>query len=487
VSDSDTPHDEILARLDHYRQFLSGEEQARLVAALEQPRLPAIRVNTLKIDEAAARDRWPLWYGWEIAPVPFCAAGWQIHAQDQRIGETLEFQHGYYYIQDAASMLPAEMFSDQESPLVLDMAAAPGGKTTHLASRFEDRGVIVANDTSNKRIAALRSNLQTWGAMGVLITNAPGERFGRWFPETFDRVLVDAPCSGDTLRITTGRRLREVSDTERANLCQRQGALLTSAFQAVRPGGEIVYSTCTMAPEEDEAILDELLRTYPGAAQIDVLDHLPVTAPGLTLAAYDPQVERAIRLWPHLYQTSGFFAARIRKLRSTANDIACDPPPARPWVQTGMRPLSRQNQAQITGSVYQNFGFDLAAEIETCKLTLWQREKSVYAIPERIVLQFGDLPNVGAGFLAGQMTGEQFVPSHELITRYEEQFVAGRVALDDEQTAIWMQGRDLRDVPEIPYAPGAVILLEDARGRFVGRGTVQRDRVRNLLPRRLTQ
>jgi 16S rRNA (cytosine1407-C5)-methyltransferase len=384
-------------------------------------------------------------------------------------------------------MLPAEMFSDQESPLVLDMAAAPGGKTTHLASRFGDRGVIVANDTSHKRIAALRSNLQTWGAMGVLITNAPGERFGRWFPETFDKVLIDAPCSGDTLRITTGRRSREVSDKEREQLCIRQSALLLSAFQAVRLGGEIVYATCTMAPEEDEAILDELLRAYPGAVQIDALDHLPVTAPGLALAAYDPQVERAIRLWPHLYQTSGFFAARIRKLRSMGADIERDPPPARPWMQTGMRPLSRQNQAQITGSVWQDFGFDLAAEIEARKLALWQREKSIYAMPERIVLQFGDLPNVGAGFLAGQMTGEQFVPSHELITRYEGRFVAGRVALGDEQIAIWLQGRDLRDMPEMPHAPGAVILLEDARGRFVGRGAVQRDRVRNLLPRRLTR
>ncbi|MBN1564415.1 MAG: hypothetical protein JXA10_11290, partial [Anaerolineae bacterium] len=346
-----------------------------------------------------------------------------------------------------------------------------------------DRGVIVANDTSNKRIAALRSNLQTWGALGVLITNAPGERFGRWFPETFDKVLLDAPCSGDTLRITTGRRSREVSDSERANLCQRQGALLVSALQAVRPGGEIVYSTCTMAPEEDEAILDELLRTYPDAAQIDVLDHLPVTAPGLALAAYDLQVKRAIRLWPHLYHTSGFFAARIRKLRSIAGDISPDAPPARPWVQTGLRPISRQNQAQITDSVQQAFGFDLAAQ----QVTLWQRDKSVHAIPERIVSQFGDLPNVGAGFLVGQMGGDQFIPSHELITRYEAQFGGGRLALDADQLAIWLQGRDLRSVPAMPYAAGSVILLVDERGRFVGRGKVQRDRVRNLLPRRLTQ
>ncbi|MBN1565518.1 MAG: hypothetical protein JXA10_16855, partial [Anaerolineae bacterium] len=129
---SDDLHDEILDRLDHYRQFLSVADQERLIAALERPRLPALRVNTLKIAEPVARERWPAWYGWEIEPVPFCAAGWQIRQRDepgQRMGDTLEFQHGYYYIQDAASMLPAEMFSEHDAPLILDLAAAPGGKT----------------------------------------------------------------------------------------------------------------------------------------------------------------------------------------------------------------------------------------------------------------------------------------------------------------------------------------------------------------------
>ncbi len=100
-------------------------------------------------------------------------------------------------------------------------------------------------------------------------------------------------------------------------------------------------------------------------------------------------------------------------------------------------------------------------------------------------MQFGDLPNVGAGFLAGQMVDDQFIPSHELITRYEGRFVRGRVTLDAAQAAIWMQGRDLRDI--LPDRLGALILLEDTHGRFIGRGTVQRERVRNLLPRRLTQ
>ena len=480
--------DEIRDRLDHYRQFLGAAEMAQLVESLERPRPPAIRVNTLKIGVDEARRTWPEWYGWTVQPVPFCAAGWQVLAQDQPIGHTLEFNMGCYYIQDAASMLPAEMFAPDDAPLILDMAAAPGGKTTHLACRFEDRAVIVANDTSASRVTALRSNLQTWGVMGALVTSTPGERFGRWFPETFDKVLLDAPCSGDTLRASTGRRARTVSDRERQALCQRQRALLLGAFQTVRPGGEIVYATCTLAPEEDEAVLDELLKAYPQQAEIETVDHLPelARAPGLPsngTRPFDPGVRRAIRLWPHLYQTSGFFAARIRKTGSIP--VRPDTPPARPWAQTGLAPLARGDRARVIADLLQGYGFDLEAVMEAQGLALWAREGLVHAISERLAAQFPDLPHAAVGFLIGQWAEGQFIPSHELVTRFATRFVGRRVPLSDEQAALWREGRDLREMLDLPYPPGTVILLEDSRGRFLGRGKVLRDRIRNLLPRRV--
>jgi 16S rRNA (cytosine1407-C5)-methyltransferase len=475
--------DELFERLERYDQFLDPGERARLREALEQPRLPAIRVNTLKIGIEQARQTWPERYGWTVQPVSFCAAGWQITGYDQPLGDTLEFQNGYYYIQDAASMLPAEMFSDHAAPLILDLAAAPGGKTTHLASRYADRGVILANDTSAKRITALRANLQNWGVFGALVTNYPGERLGRWFPETFDRVLIDAPCSGDTLRITTGRKTRTISDREHEALCQRQEALLLSAFQAVRPGGEIVYSTCTMSPAEDEAVLDDLLRRYPQQAVIDRVDHLMVDAPGLDSdgrAVFDPQVRHAIRLWPHLYQTSGFFAARIRKTESIP--VEPEPIPSRAWEQSGLTRISDKIEAQIVAQWAQDFGFAVRPE----SITLWQRDKLIFAIPARLVAVFAGLPHAAAGLMIGQQDGERFIPSHELITRFEAQFTRPRLALADDQRALWLAGRDLRGVSDVPYPPGALILLEDEQGRFLGRGSVQRDRVRNLLPKRFT-
>jgi len=478
-------NDNLRARLDRYQQLLSPAELARLEASLAQPHPPALRINTLKMAIEKARETWPAWYGWEIEPVPFCPAGWQVLRQEQPIGGTLEHELGYYYVQDAASMLPAELFSAHAAPLILDLAAAPGGKTTHLASRYADRSLILANDSSVARITALRSNLQTWGVFGALVTNFPGECLGRWFPETFDRVLLDAPCSGETFRPVGGGRGRFVSERERAALCQRQDALLLSAFLAARPGGEIVYATCTLAPEEDEAILDGLLRRYPSAVAVETVENAP-DAPALATDGariFDPAVRRAIRLWPHHYQTSGFFAARLRKRESVP--VEPEERPVRPWSQTGLAPLGRAEVAHLRADWEALYDFDLGAVLDELGLTLWMRERLLFAVPERLIAFFGDLPHAAAGLLAGQEVDGQIIPSHELITRFSRAFSGARIPLYEAQVALWRQGRDLRPAPDAPYPPGTVVLLQDERGRFVGRGRLLDDRLRNLLPRRI--
>ncbi|MGH2592120.1 MAG: NOL1/NOP2/sun family putative RNA methylase, partial [Anaerolineae bacterium] len=302
-----------LDNLEPYRHLLSLTDLAQIEASIQRPLLPDLRINTLKIGVDEARQAWPAWYGWDVQPLPFCSTGWRIADGGAELSRTIEHRMGFYYIQDAASMLPAEMFRFEEEsrPLVLDMAASPGGKTTHLACKINDTGLIIANDTSGGRIGALRSNLQDWGAISTAITNYPGERFGNWFPEVFDKVLLDAPCSGESLRTAERRKSRPVSTKEREQLHQRQARLLTSAFQALKPGGQVAYATCTLAPEEDEAVVEALLNLYPQQATVEAVDRiLPIPAPGLASdgeRAFHPQVPRAVRLWPHLYDTSGFF------------------------------------------------------------------------------------------------------------------------------------------------------------------------------------
>src|SRR5512143_1177075 len=375
--------------LDRYRPLLTAEEFARLQDAVACPLPAALRVNTLKIDLDTARATWPIEYGWRVQPVPFCEAGWQISVHEESLSRTTEHRTGFYYLQDAASMLPAEMFDDSiEFPLILDMAASPGGKTTHLAGRIDDRGVILANDSSSGRIAALRANLQTWGAFSTALTSYPGERYGEWFPDTFDRVLLDAPCSGESLRTAERRKTRFVSQTERLQLQRRQVKLLDSALRAVKPGGQVVYSTCTLAPEEDEAVLDAVLKKYPQQIALESVDRLlPVPAPGLTRdgeQVFHSDMSKAVRLWPHLYDTSGFFAALMRKRDSLVSESSA--PPERSLKRAGFTVLKENERRAITARLKDTYGFDLEpVALARQRLELLQRNDAIYAVPEQLL------------------------------------------------------------------------------------------------------
>jgi 16S rRNA (cytosine1407-C5)-methyltransferase len=473
------------AFLERYRDLLSAAEFGQLLQAVQRPLPTAIRINILKIDLDEARRAWPVWYGWQVQPVPFCAAGWQVTGGN--VAKTLEHKMGFYYIHDAASMLPAEMFDfEQNEPLILDMAAAPGGKTTHLACKVGDRGLIIANDANRRRIPPLRAKLQDWGAMNAVVTNYPGEQFGSWFPETFDKVLLDAPCSGESLRTAERRKTQPVSAKERQALHRRQVVLLVSAFRALKPGGEVVYATCSLAPDEDEAVLDALLSLYPHQTTVETVDHLlPTPAPALASDeehSFHPHVPRAVRLWPHLYDTSGFFAAKIGKRDSV--DVQPSDPPARSLESAGFVQASQREAASICDHLLQVYGFDFEAVIERQGLGLWEHSGSVYAIPEPFLAHFADLPCVATGMQVGDLGEGGFAPSHELVARFGARFTACRLTLADDQAAVWLGGRDLRGVAS-QYPLGATILLENERGRFLGLGRVQSNRIRNLLPRRL--
>lgn len=470
--------------LDRFRSLLSPAEFEQLRQAVQRPLPHAIRINTLKIAiDDACRD-WPQWYGWQMRPVVFCDAGWQVSGEP--IAQTLEHKMGFLYIQDAASMLPVELFDfEQDGPLVLDLSAAPGGKATHLVCKMDGRGLLIANDFTGHRIPPLCDKLQDWGTMNAVITNYPGERFGEWFPETFDKVLLDAPCTGDSLRWAERRKPGSVSPRIRQAFHEQQLALLVSAFRAVKPGGEVVYATCSLAPEEDEAVLDAFLSLHPQATIEPVDDVLSKPAPALESYGermFHPDVGHAVRLWPHIYDTAGFFAALIRKQDSVA--VQPSDPPARPLASVGFDPMSQEGVMWLCDRLLQSYGFDLGVVIERQSLTLWMYEASAYAIPQRFVAQFADLPCVATGMRLGERVGEDFVPSHELVARFGAWFTDCRLRLSEQQREVWLAGREMRGMAT-GHPAGTIVLLEDERGRFLGLGKVLPNRIRNLLPRRL--
>ncbi len=226
---------------------------------------------------------------------------------------TLEHWAGHFYVQQASTGLAAPMLGAQPGDRVLDLCASPGGKLTHLADLMADSGCLVACDVDERRMRGLLGNLYRLCVTNVLVVAGDG----RNLPEDalFDRVLVDAPCSGEgTLR----RRSGDVPDQSKkfkAYVTRAQRALLEKAVRLTRPGGTVLYVTCTFAPEENEAVVSALLQSAP--VELEPLRLAVPHAPGLTSfdgALYDPRMEGAARIYPHHLDSGGLFMAKLRRL-----------------------------------------------------------------------------------------------------------------------------------------------------------------------------
>ncbi len=479
--------DPSIIALKRYEPYLSAEAYHALLATIHEPAPMALRVNLLKNDDPTrALEKWSGWYGWESSPVPFCSAGFQLMRYNTSPSQTVEHRLGYYYLQDAASMLPVSLFSPSTNQsITLDLAASPGGKTTQLVDNCQDTSLVIANDSSASRLPALKVVLQTWGALNTVITNYPGEKWGAWFPETFDRVLLDAPCSMESLRVSPSHPHRPITPDERSRLAARQLALLESAVAATRIGGEIVYSTCTLAPEEDEAVLDAFLKAHPGVIQIDPTPSRQLQASGLTCfngKAFDPQVAGCLRLWPNLLGTNGFFAALLKKV-DTMPTVETKQP-TREFAGTGLIRLSPTQTNQLCRQVQSLYDFDLAAVLETYQCALYQRAAQVWLIPEQYLTRFSSLPYAFLGFPLGKLIGSKLELSFEMVSRFGDAFDANIFVLPDEYYQDWLRGADLRGLPLEGVEIGTVVAIRDKLGRNLGAGKALTKRLRNLLPSR---
>lgn len=234
---------------------------------------------------------------------------------------SLAYRAGLLHVQEEASLLPVQMLCPKPGERILDLCAAPGNKTAEIALALKGRGTVVANDVSSGRLNVLRTTRDRLGLPNIATTQVNGTS-PTWPSNHFDAVLVDAPCSCEGTLRRHPRAVTRSSPDDRKRLAATQLALLSNALRMVRPGGRVVYSTCTFAPEENECIVTEALSAHPhvSVAECD----LPglATAPGLT--AWDgvplhPDLTRAIRLWPGLTDTGGFFAVLLVKAGTQAD------------------------------------------------------------------------------------------------------------------------------------------------------------------------
>ena len=275
----------------------------------------SIRVNTLKISVPALKKR--LEKDWILEPVPWCKEGFWItyrHGKRYDIGNLPEHQLGYIYVQDAASMIPPIVLSPSKDSFVLDSCSAPGSKTSQIAQYMNNTGLLIANDSQGKRLSALGINLQRCGVHNAIITKMDGSRIPNQ-SRLFDYILVDAPCSGTG----TIRRNFKIAEMWSPSLVKRmsrdQFRLASRAFMLLKEGGIMVYSTCTLEPEENEGIVDAILKKFPEADVLDIsLDIKRSSAiTSFDGTKYDSRVSKCLRIYPQDNDSEGFFVAKLTK------------------------------------------------------------------------------------------------------------------------------------------------------------------------------
>lgn len=276
----------------------------------------SIRINTLKISVNELKER--LKKDWILEQIPWCKEGfWIEHSKKERrdVGNLIEHSLGYFYIQEAASMIPPVVLNPKSTDIVLDIAASPGSKTTQIAQYMQNKGILIANDYTFERMKPLTMNLQRCGVANSIITLMEGQ----WFRKSgieFDKVLVDAPCSGTgtirkslkTIGIWNPDMIRRLSITQKQ--------LIETGFNLLKDNGTLVYSTCSLEPEENEEVVDFLLNKYENSKLEEIKLNLKKSPAILEFEnkKYNEEIKKCLRLWPQNNDTEGFFVAKIIKL-----------------------------------------------------------------------------------------------------------------------------------------------------------------------------
>ncbi len=271
-----------------------GEEFPQYLASLERPRAVALRFNPLKGDAPSLP--------FVQQPVPWDPMGY-YYDPESRPGLHPYHEAGVYYLQEASAMAPVALLDPQPGERICDLCAAPGGKSTQIAGRLRGKGFLLCNEYSPKRAKILSRNIERLGIANALVTNETPDTLAKRLPGYFHRVLIDAPCSGEGMFRKEEAAVTDWSP-ETVQMCaRRQAEILDAGAQLVRPGGRLVYSTCTFAPEENEDAIAAFLQRNP--------DFVPET---VSVPWFSPGENGSFRLWPHKLLGEGHFAAVLRRL-----------------------------------------------------------------------------------------------------------------------------------------------------------------------------
>ncbi len=440
-------------------QHLLGAEAPAFLATFDQPSQSGFRTNPLKNGQPTAS------IAAASGPTTHVKNGWFGKVN----GKSLDHVTGWVYSQEPSAMTVGEVVAPQPGERVLDLCAAPGGKSTHLLAQMHDTGLLVANEIFSKRAKILAENLERWGAKNAVVTNEAPDQLAPHFSQFFDRILVDAPCSGEGMFRKEPAGIEYWTPIYPAECANRQKKILASALTMLKPGGTLVYSTCTFAPEEDEQVIAWLLKEYPHLALVPIEktagmdDGRPAWADG------NPALAKTCRLFPHHFAGEGHFIAKLVDQRP-----APAPKSARKNKKRQTNGALRLSKAEF--ALAQAWFDQVVPSFELERLVKFGDQ--VYAVPTAMPTLNG-LSVLRPGLHLGTLKKRRFEPALALALALAPEQVTKRVALTMEQWRAYVHGEAL------PFEAPDGWALVVCQNHSCGWGKVANRILKNFYPKGL--
>lgn len=411
---------------------LLGAEYTEFLESYERERKQGLRLNLLKTSQERFEEETPF----TLSPISWAGEGY-YYGKEERPGLHPYHEAGVYYIQEPSAMAVAALLDPEPGEKILDLCAAPGGKTSHLASRMQGRGFLAANEIHPARAKILSQNVERMGIGNCAVFNETPDRLLQHFPEYFDRIVADAPCSGEGMFRKDEAARGEWSPDNVALCAERQAHILDCAAGMLKPGGTIAYSTCTFSPEEDEQAVEAFLERHPEfhIKAVEKPEGLSDGVPQWGIRE-NPQLADTVRIWPQRTEGEGHFIAILEKKEEG-------------WEDTRKRRYPAYWQDRKALKDYESFLRENLADLgedsafvrllNGRELTL--NGEQLYLLPPEL-LSFDGLKVLRPGLHLGTMKKNRFEPSHALALWLKEKDALRfcRMNPDSPRLAAYLKG-----------------------------------------------
>lgn len=420
---------------DEMKRIL-GDEYEQYLASMNESRRYGLRVNTAKISVEEFRRIAPF----PLTPIPYIKNGFFYDGDSVQPAKHPYYFAGLYYLQDPSAMTPASRLPVEEGDVVLDLCAAPGGKATELAAKLRGTGLLIANDISSKRAKALLKNIELFGVENSFIVTEYPKKLADFFTGFFDKILIDAPCSGEGMFRKEPSMVKAWEQNGPSFYAELQEDILRQALPMLKPGGMLLYSTCTFSPLEDEGTVEKILAMNPDMELLQ-MEGYEGFAPGQPelIGSKDESLRRCVRMFPHKLDGEGHFLALLRK-RETANEpvMSCEE------IRSGLKGEEKM--------LWEDFAGHLLRELEADRLE--SKNGMVYYMPKALPKMRG-LRFLRSGLFVGEMKKKRFEPSQSLAMalRREQYDNCLCLSVEDERVVRYLKGETLVLTDEEAAAP----------------------------------